>query len=165
MDDFKNALNYVERYLAVVERKDMQFFGHSILPTLHLIAHKCRDRQLRSRALHILLTAHKQEGLEYSGTLGRYAQAVAEIEDCQAVAPTQQQYAGIDKHEQPLRLTLPEEARMADCVVTGQGARGIFGLTCARYVHGNGKTKEVELSRYECGAVPLRLVSQWRLAV
>jgi len=164
MDEFRNTLDCVERYLAVVERKGMQFFGHSILPALHLIAHKCRDRQLRSRALHILSTAHKQEGLEHSGTLGMYAQAVAEIEDRQATSLAQQQHVDIDEHGQLSRWTLPEEARMADCVVTGQGARGTFGLTCARYVHGNAETKELEVLQYECGAVPLRLVSQWRLA-
>ncbi|GAB7322117.1 hypothetical protein MBLNU13_g03140t1 [Cladosporium sp. NU13] len=163
MDDFRATLDCIERYLAVIERKGMQFFGHSILPTLHLIAHKCRDRSLRSRALHILLTAHKQEGLEYSGTLGVYTKAVAEIEDCRGVVLAQQS-EGMNE-QQPLHSILPEEARMADCVVTGQGARGIFGLTCARYVHGNTETKELEVLQYECGAVPLRLVSEWRLAV
>lgn len=167
MDDFKITLDCIELYLTVTERKGIQFFGHSILPALHLIAHKCRDRQLRSRALHILSTAHKQEGLEYSGTLGMYAQAVAEIENRRgAVLVQEQQCTEVDEQHQPLQSTLLEEARMADCVVTGRGARGIFRLTCVRYVHGHGKAaRELEISQYEGGAVPLRLISEWRLAV
>lgn len=165
MDDFKTTLDCVEHYLTVAERKGTQFFGHSILPVLHLIAHKCRDRPLRSRALQILCTAHKQEGLEYSGTLGMYAKATAEIEDRRGAVLAQKCCTETDEHEQPLRSILPEDARMADCVTTGQGARGIFHLTCARCVHGNTETKELELLQYECGAVPLRLVSSWRLAV
>jgi hypothetical protein len=163
LDDFKNTLDCIEHYLTVVDRKGMHFFGHSILPALHLIAHKCRDRKLRSRALHILYTAHKQEGLEYSGTLGMYAKAVAEIEDSRAAVLARRQLTEVDD-EQPSLSALPEGARMADCVTTGQGARGIFGLTCARYMHDNIETKELEVLQYECGAVPLRLVSSWRLA-
>lgn len=164
MRNFKDTLDCIEHYLTVVDRKGMHFFGHSILPALHLIAHKCRDRRVRSRALHILFTAHKQEGLEYSGTLGMYAQAVAEIED-QRGAMLAQQPIGVDEHLQPLQLMLSEEARMADCVTTGQGARGIFGLTCARYVHQNIDAKELEVLQYEGGAVPLRLISSRRFVV
>ena len=163
-DDFKDTLDCIERYLTVTERKGTQFFGRSILPALHLIAHKCRDRQQRNRTLHILSSAHKQEGLEYSGTLSTYTQAVAEIENRRADVLAQRLRMEVDEQES-LQSILPEEARIGDCVVTGQGARGIFGLTCARYVHGNTETKEIEVLQYECGAVPLRLVSQWRLAV
>jgi hypothetical protein len=176
MDEFKDTLDCVERYLAIAKEAASEahrpptagqpthsmFFGFSILPALHIIAHKCRDPNLRSRALHILSTAHKQEGLEYSGTLAMYAQAVAEIENCRGAGLVQKR---TDLHDQRLQSTLllPEEAMIAECVVTGQGARGIFMLTCARYVHENVGAKELEVTRYEAGAVPLRWLSSWRV--
>ena len=174
MGDFKDTLDCIERYLAVAERRTLApqrspsdsqpnrslFFGFSILPSLHLIAHKCRNTQLRNRALHMLTTAHKQEGLEYSGTLGMYAMVVAEIEERKGAALAQLR---LGPGEQPLQSVLPEEARIADCVITGQGARGIFGLTCARYVYKRAETQELELTRYEGGAVPLQVVSSWKL--
>jgi hypothetical protein len=99
MDDFKDALDSVEQYLAVVDRRSSviqtssthkqpnrsMFFGFSILPTLHLTTHKCRDPLLRRRALHLLFTAQKQEGLEYSGALGMYATSAIEIEEHRAI--------------------------------------------------------------------------------
>jgi hypothetical protein len=136
----------VEQYLAVVDRNSSviqtsstheqpnqsMFFGFSILPTLHLIAHKCRDPQLRRRALHLLFTAQKQEGLKFSGALGMYAASTMEIEEHRALLLAQQ---SPEWDGQSLQLVLPEQARIADCVVTGQGARGIYKLACARYVH------------------------------
>lgn len=185
-DDFQQVLTYVERYLAVAERERLdtttqhasqssrnqsKFFGFSILPTLHLIAHKCRDPQLRRRALHLLSTAQKQEGLEDSGTLGLYAQAAVEIEERRAALLTQQQQqntaATASSYGWDISLpppVMPEQARIADCVVTGMGAKGIFKLSCARYVHEHeSKTsrdiKQIELTQYEGGgAVPLRLL-------
>lgn len=176
MDDFKDALDCIEQYLTVAKRKmsekdhssdDSQsnrsmFFGFSILPALHLVTHKCRVPQLRSHALHILSTAHKQEGLEYSGILAMYARAAAEVEERRGAALAQRR---IELGLQPLRSTFPEEARIADCVTTGQGTRGIFRLTCTRYLQEATETKELELTQYEGGAVPLRLISSWTLAI
>jgi hypothetical protein len=93
-----------------------------------------------------------------------YAQAVAGIEDSRAVVLARQQLADVGDG-QPSQFVLPEGARIADCVTTGQGARGIFRLTCARYVHENIATKEIEVLQYEGGAMPLRLISSWRLVV
>jgi hypothetical protein len=178
VDGFKDTLDCIERYLSVVNGKitgtqrlspDRQpnrstFFGFSILPALHLIAHKCRKPQLRSRALHILSTAHKQEGLEYSGTLAMYAKAVAEVETRRG-ADIAQQRPGCDS-QYSQSIALPEEARLSDCVTTGQGARGIFRLTCVRYVNGEMEAKkELELMQYEGGTVPLRMLSSWKLAI
>jgi hypothetical protein len=176
MDDFEDALDSVEQYLAVADRRSsgMQnsstdeqpnqsmFFGFSMLPTLHLIAHKCRDSLLRRRALHLLFTAQKQEGLEYSGALGMYAASTMETEEHRALLLAQQipEWDG-----QSLQPVLPEQARIADCVVTGQGARGIYKLTCARYLHERSGLQQIELTQYEGGAVPLRLCSSWVLAV
>ena len=177
LGEFEDTLACVERYLTIVRGKQIEtrrpspegqpnhstFFGFSILPALHLIAHKCREPHLRSRALHILSTAHKQEGLEYSGLFAMYAQAVTEIENRKGSTLAQRRRESNHQHLQS--KILPEEARIADCVTTGQGARGIFRLTCARYVHENVGTQEVELTQYEAGAVPLRLVSSWKLAI
>jgi hypothetical protein len=176
MDDFKDALDSVEQYLAVVDRRSSviqtsstheqpnqsMFFGFSILPTLNLIAHKFRDSLLRRRALHLLFTAQKQEGLEYSGALSMYTTSAIEIEEHRGFLLAQQ---STEWHGQSVQPILPEQARIADCVVTGQGARGIYKLTCARYLHERSEPQQVELTQYEGGAVPLRLVISWMIAV
>jgi hypothetical protein len=176
LDDFQDALDSVEQYLAVVDRRasvmqgsstqeppnQSMFFGFSILPTLHLIAHNCRDPQVRRRAIHILFTAQKQESLEYSGALGMYATSAMEIEEHRAFLLAQQ---STEWEGSSLRPILPEQVRIADCVVTGQGARGIYKLTCARYVHERSGPQQIELTQYEGGAVPLRLVASWMFTV
>ena len=151
LDDFKTALDLVERYLIVVANGNaaVPFFGSSILPTIDLIAQKCRVPQLRRRALRLLLNMRKREGLEYSQSLGQYAQAVAEIEEHRSSIQVQDQEDGLN--------VIPEQARFSDVVTVGEGASGIFHLICARYT--DNTTKRIELAVYEGGAVPLRLCS------
>jgi hypothetical protein len=176
VDDFADTMDFVERYLTVAERRLSEkqhsftgsqshrslFFGFSILPTLDLIAHKCRDPQLRRRALELLCNARKREGLEYSETLGYYAKAAAEIEEHRGVFLARD-ITILDKTL--LQSVLPEQARFSDVVTIGEGALGVFNLICARYVHDGSEPKQIELAEYEGGAVPLRLRSSWRVAI
>lgn len=169
MDEFRDALDLTEQYLAVAERNfsssrqpnQKGVFGFSVLPTLHVIAHKCRDPVLRRRAIHILSTAQKREGLEHSATLALYAKAAVDIEECRADSMRPHSTA-LD--EEILHLMLPEQARIADCVTMAQLAPrdiGIVRMTCARYLHDGSGHKRIELMRYEAGTVPVRLCSTW----
>jgi len=176
MNEFENVLGLVEHYLVVAKRRETQtterpqqpqqsmFYGTSVLPTVHLVALKCRDPHLRRRALQILATAHKQEGLEYSGHLSVYAQAAVEIEEYRAAVLTQENT--VLDHGFATPSVLPEKARISDCVTIGQGASGVLKVICARYVEGTPTAKrQIELMQYECGCVPLRLVEWWKLVV
>ncbi|KAF2173989.1 hypothetical protein M409DRAFT_48888 [Zasmidium cellare ATCC 36951] len=167
-NDFADALDMAERYVkeegkpisatGQETQTQIRFFGSSILPTLDLIAHKCRDPQLRYRAIHLLSKIQKQEGLEDSQALSKYAQAAAEVEEGRA-----QSILGLE--EKLLPSTLPEEARFSDVVTVGEGARQIFRLICARYVDAESASQEIEVVEYEAGSVPLRLCSSQRVLV
>lgn len=169
MHDFKDALDATEQYLSVARNNfssshqpnSKGVFGFSVLPTLHVIAHKCRDPQLRRRAIHILSTAQKREGLEHSSTLALYAKAAVDIEEFRALSMAAQ---STDVDGQTVPMILPEQARIADCVTMAQLAPrelGVVKMTCARYLHGDSGPKQIELTQYEAGAVPLRLCSTW----
>lgn len=175
--DFIAALDLIERYLAVADRGASEeahpsagtqsdqtrslFFGNSILPALDVIAHKCRDPQQKRRALHILSTAQKQEGLEHSKLLSYYAQAAIEIEEHRGKSLTRSSPSSV---QGSLQIMLAEQARFADVVTVGQGVR-VLRLLCARYVHDNPGPKQIELAVYERGTVPLRLCFSWRVDV
>lgn len=177
LGEFRAALDLVERYVAVAERRSSEkahpsagsqsdqtrslFFGNSILPTLDVIAHKCRDSQLRRRALHILSTAQKQEGLEHSLLLSYYAQAAVEIEEHRGKLLTRSSPRSVQGSVQTM---LPEQARFADVVTIGQGVR-VLRLVCAKYVHENRGPKQIELAIFKGGTVPLRLCSSWTVDV
>lgn len=169
MDDFKDALDLTERYLAVAEKNfpssrqpgQKGVFGFSVLPTLHVIAHKCRNSELRRRAIHILATVQKREGLEHSVTLALYAKAAVDIEEYRAVSMVP---CSTERDGQVMTFTIPEQARIADCVTTAQLAPreiGVVRMTCARYLQDGSGPKQIELTQYEAGAVPLRLCSTW----
>ena len=170
MDDFKDALDATEQYLTVARKNfsstrqpnQKGVFGFSVLPTLHVIAHKCRDPQLRRRAIHILSTGQKREGLEHSSSLAVYAKATVDIEEYRAI-PMAPQSTYVDRHI--VKSILPEQARIADCVTMAQLAPrqlGLVKMTCARYLHDDSGPKQIELTQYEAGAVPLRLCSTWK---
>jgi hypothetical protein len=175
MNEFKSAQDLIEQYLIIARRQALtlqrpeqpersMFYGTSVLPTLHLIALKCRDPGLRRRALHMLATAHKQEGLEYSGSLSVYAKAAVEIEEQRADVLAQNSAVfGMT----PAQTALPEIARIADCVTVGQGSLGVFRLICARYVDGSPPLgqRQIEVTQYEGGSVPLRLIDSWNVVV
>lgn len=179
-NDFKATLDLTERYLAVVDRGPVRaqkspvverprqdiFFGSSILPSLHLIAHKCRDPQSRRRAVHLMSTAGKQEGLDYSQILAYYAQGAIDIEELRAKLQTHgdtpfEEYATL-----PLQSKLPEQARFADIVTVGQGMHGVLSLICVRFLHEEFQPpKQIDLAWYDCDTVSTRLTSCWRFDI
>lgn len=168
--EFQSTLDIIERFLELKTLgsskqqessalKNSMFFGSSVLPCLGLIAYKCRDPVQRRRALSMLFTANKREGLEDSGSMGYYAQAVAELEQQRSIMIP---HDGLESH-QPM---LPrEQARFCDVVTIGVGARGIFRLLCARYVQHAGQEIRIEMTEYEGGAVPLRQTRKYNFDV
>jgi hypothetical protein len=78
---------------------------------LHPIAHKCRGPQLGRQALHILFTTQKQKGLEYSRTLGIYAQAAAGIEEHRANAEATQRRESRSLVRRIIRTDLRQQPR------------------------------------------------------
>lgn len=57
-----------------------EIFG--MVKPLYVTALKCRDFELRSRALNILNTAPRQEGVWSSAAMGSIAKAVTDLEEC-----------------------------------------------------------------------------------
>jgi len=174
IDEFDRVLGLAEQYLSVVRSREAPmtqpqpqqsiFYGASVLPTLHLIALKCRDPRLRRRALHVLATAHKQEGLEYSGNLSVYAKTAVEIEEHRATVLAQEHT--VFEHELIMPSVLPESARVSDCVMIGQGTFGVLKMVCARYVEATPSLKQqIELMQYECGSATVRLADSWTWVV
>lgn len=93
---FASTLELIEQYLDVMLARMVRIeprfeiggssphhsfsFGISLLPALNLICYKCRQPELRQKALRLLRSAQRREGIEYNETLARYAELVSAIE-------------------------------------------------------------------------------------
>ena len=157
-DKFLEVLNLAEEYLALPsepslygpqyktpEYKPQRTFalGTSLLPAIYLIAIKCRESRIRRRAIGLLSTANRQEGVSHSGVLAAFAQRIAEIEERQVA-----HLGGHATAAEDLRAEqIPEEARFCDVVIVPavKDQLSMAKLIMARYAHeSNGEVQMIE---------------------
>lgn len=118
---FTEALNLVEQYLLQTaeqsspstpsRRTPNLMLDGRILPTLFLVAVKCRDQTLRRRAVTILRAAERNENFQVSRTLAGFAEWIIKAEEKRARAIMQSKTSGGE---------IPEAARYCDVVVEGR---------------------------------------------
>lgn len=166
--EFRRVLDLAERYLNEQSRCHTgparpdsyeRLLSFSLeagpLPVLFLTCLKCRDQGLRNRALRLLQSANRREGLQYSGELSVYAGCMVRFEEEQA------RKLSADQSQDPGRSLdwwferIPEAARYPSLVIQGVGYHEIRVIGC-RYL--NERCTELELIELRgTGMPPLTL--------
>ena len=116
-----------------------------VLPALALIAFKCRYSSIRRRAISLLHSSPRREGLLFSPSIAALANTIADIEESAALSLHQQtpglKGSGLLSAEQ-----VPEAARFLDVVVSGESP-GCTRIVCAR--RGSGDEWDLGQQRLE----------------
>ncbi|KAJ5905592.1 uncharacterized protein N7473_002508 [Penicillium subrubescens] len=107
-----------------------------IIPSLYLVAMKCRNKRIRHDAITLLDRTQCQEGMWEGSLVARFVAEVAKIEENKAGIRNGRN----DNHA----IYIPESARFSDVVVAMSETAGYGRLICARYAHES--TGELEIS-------------------
>lgn len=112
-----------------------------IIPSLYLIAMKCRIPKLRHDAISLLYSTRCQEGMWEGALIARFVDEVAKCED---------EAAGISygKKATSTDCSIAEFARFSDVVIALSETPGYGRLVCARYLHES--TGELEVTERTC---------------
>lgn len=98
-----------------------------IIPSLYLVAMKCRNQKIRNDAIALLDQTQCQEGMWEGSLIARFVAEVAKIEGNEAGTKNGRN----EKHA----IYVPESARFSDVVVAMSQIPGHGRLICARYAH------------------------------
>jgi hypothetical protein len=130
---FTEVLNLIEQYLSQTAEQIPAFspgrrtpnlmLDGRILPTLFLVAVKCRDQTVRRRAMKILRASERNENFQVSRTLAGLAEWIIKAEEKRAKAITRSEVFGGE---------IPEAARFCDVVIEArysepEDIRFVFG--------------------------------------
>lgn len=137
---FQYAVDLAERYIHMHSPADKSRLGGAVfvlepgvIPTLCLVAAKCRTRTTRHRAINLLKrSSHLQEALWNSTAFGTFVEHLASIEEERAL-----QLTGKTSRDELTRSSdIPEEARFMDInLIRNAGGCGKSKTLCARYAH------------------------------
>lgn len=129
-----------------------------ILPVLFLICLKCRVKASRERALALLRSADRREGLHSSRELCFYATSLIDLEEWRAkVLYGRARSADLDA------LQIPEEARFLDILFENRGFHDVR-IACGRYQHEH--SGQLEIVEYQgSGGPPPQLSTLRRIEV
>lgn len=98
-----------------------------VIPSLYLVAMKCRDPGTREKAISLLGQTSCQEGMWEGGLIAKFAAEMAKLEE---------RALDGDGHGEPATASdVPESARFCDVVVAMSEVAGHGRLVCARYLH------------------------------
>ena len=155
-DDFIQVLDLVEQLLQfpsstpqarpqprVPEIKPQRTFTleSAVVPAVFTVAVKCRSSGVRHRAISLLSTANRQEGLYHSGVLAPFAEDIASVEEGRA-RTIQADYV------KPADLSpdnVPEAARFTEVVVSPDKSRpGMIRMALGRFSHERNGELEIE---------------------
>jgi hypothetical protein len=98
-----------------------------IIPSLYLVAMKCRVSKIRHDAITLLNRTQCQEGMWEGSLIARFVAEAAKMEEAAADAEGGGAYKCC--------LYIPESARFSDVVVAMSETPGYGRLICARYSH------------------------------
>jgi hypothetical protein len=148
-DDFTHVLDLIEEYLlqspesfvssstTTASGARMHMDGINleggILPALRLVAFKSRTSSIRYRALDMLHSARRREGLTWSPVIGAIAGNIVSFEENAA----RDLLSASHSEQDDLRCEqVPEQARFSDIIIHAvRGDQTMIKLVCARYAH------------------------------
>lgn len=98
-----------------------------IIPSLYLVAMKCRNKKIRHDAIALLERMQCQEGMWEGSLIARFAAELAKIEENESGTK--------DGRNDNRAIYIPESARFSDVVIAMSETPGYGRLICARYAH------------------------------
>ncbi|KAL5364929.1 hypothetical protein BJX96DRAFT_188195 [Aspergillus floccosus] len=108
-----------------------------IIPSLYLIAMKCRIPKIRRDAISLLYSTRCQEGMWEGALIARFVDEVTRCEEKAARVIYGKETISTD-------CSIPESARFSDVVIALSETPGYGRLVCARYLHES--TGELEVT-------------------
>ena len=165
MPAFKDMVDLIDRFFVIhaanmmpgvtgpllplhpdVEKQGSFSLEPAVLPTMALIAFKCRDTILRRRVIALLYSAQRREAGLTSIGMGCFIRRIVNIEENEA-----RSMMGIPA-EEPLRAEqVPEAARFLDIAMRGESPKCTM-VAAARFRHDEGdKQLEVREFAWEFG--------------
>ena len=132
---FRRAVHLAGRFINNIQSTDpssplpsLTFTLESgIIPSLYLVALKCRTHSIRQEAIALLRKSRCQEGMWESALIAKFVAEIARLEYDRASALA-------ESTEYPPRV-IPEAARFSDVLLVLTEAPGSARLVCARYLH------------------------------
>ena len=125
---FAEAVVALEPSISTVKRPTFSV-DFSIVGALFAVAHKCRDPYLRRRAIAVLRTAPRQEGVWDSINAAHVAERIMTIEE-----------SGLEKVE--CCQDVPASARISEVSVSFDPVKRQASFTCSRYLSKLGMARE-----------------------
>lgn len=159
LDEFAEIVDVLERYLALdttattpdqqISRPKVQVprsftMDYGVLPTLYLIALKCRDSTLRRRCIEILRESNRREDIDNDDVRHVFAQRVADLETEGIAVVRPELPASSDASAQDY---IPEHARFLEVVIAGPDGSPRMQMVCSRFAHE--RNGELELLHFE----------------
>ena len=144
-DDFVRVLDLADSYLNLSSRghivgpktsdptdwtRPHLSLAPALIPSIYVVAVKCRDSRIRRRALRLLQSAHVTEGLWNCAVLWAFASRVVKLEEKRATQLAEAQAAVFDSDAYS---TLPAYARFSDVVFAGAPSGDRDRIVCARF--------------------------------
>lgn len=119
-----------------------------VLPALSLISFKCRNSEIRHRAISLLHYARRREGLLWSENIAYFSHSIADIEEAQArsLLSTKNGQDPAPAVDARLRTDqVPEAVRFLDIIVSGETPHSTR-IICGRLAHE--RKGELEIEEY-----------------
>lgn len=143
-DLFESAVDLAEKYIisapgyAESLSKRNLSLEPGVIPTIFLVASKCRNRSLRAKAIELLEIGCKREAMWDGRPFAAIMQHLSCLETSRAMAHSDIELSADDElnDDQLSTLKYPEQARFCDAFIGDEFVEpGRASLFCARYAH------------------------------
>ena len=154
-DCFESAIQTAERYIKSLptfndlSQKRSLSLEPGMIPTIHLVAQRCRIPELRSKAIALLHEGCAQEAMWDGMPFATFMRKVADLEEAVYMRDIDSCGRANTGHNVPggHYVTIPEHARFIDIVIADDlDDLGMGRIACARYRHES--DGQIELSEY-----------------
>ena len=143
-DLFENAVDLGQAYIQSIPRfsdsspKRSISLEPGIIPTIYLVASKCRNVEIRKKAIRLLRDGCMQEAIWDGKPFALFIQKLADLEQAKAINHMQNESGShvVASEAKTHTSDIPEHARFADIWIADElDDQGRGRLVCARYRH------------------------------
>ncbi|KAJ5377010.1 hypothetical protein N7509_013896 [Penicillium cosmopolitanum] len=134
-EHFRRVVQLAGRFISNIQSTDpssslpcLTFTLESgIIPSLYLVALKCRTHSIRQEAIALLYKSRCQEGMWESSLIAKFVAEISRLEYERACA--------LEESSEYAFRVIPEAARFTDILLALTETPGVARLVCARYLH------------------------------
>lgn len=119
-----------------------------VLPTMAMIAFKCRDSRLRRKVVSMLRTSRRGEAGLFSESMGAFIEQIVQVEETEARRHIR---LGMEQGQSTPPLTaaeMPETARFLEIAMSGRND-GCTRVIAARFRHEDGEHGVLEIREWD----------------